>query len=348
MESLSKSRLIELLPTHDNARHSARFHFSILHLITSAAKFAHNFTIVSTIKMTESYISDFGKPWELVEEFDELQLQSKTSVSQGSIVQYKANDPNPNPKPTLPGMTAEYREFCNSNLHAGIIPLEDLHKLVYNPLKNKFPDKFKGSNQDVEFYSVYTLNGKKFYKKLSGKERDIAVQKDIFEQAKRRKVMDINIQILRFKLEKKRQDLSLIKASCDPVKVFIFENSIKYIEMALDRDDLCNTTMKQLDRLIVFTWILFFEKDMAKKRKKIDLMNLGHGCVNKHNLTMHVTTDQSSKRMKGSPKEAETNPPVNDRGSIASCNSNDDHADSDETETSDWNVDSSDGCSSSE
>ena len=79
---------------------------------------------------------------------------------------------------------------------------------------------------------------------------------------------------------------------------------------------------------------------MAKKRKKNDLMN------HDHNLTKHVTTGQSSKRMKGNPKEVETHPPASDRGST--CSSNDDHADSDATETSDWNVDSSDGYSSRE
>ena len=298
--------------------------------------------------MTEASISDTGKPWELVEGFDDLQLCSETSVSQETNVPFKANDQNPNPSPTLPGMTAEYRELLySSSFREGIIPLEDLRKLVYNPLKTKYPDKFKGKNQEVEFYSVYTLNDKKFYKKLVGKERDIAVQKDIFEHAKRRKGIEIFIQGLRFKLQTKRQDLSFIKASCDPAKVFIFENSMKNVEIAFDRVNLSDTTLKQFDRFIELTWTLFFEKDMAKKRKEIDSSNLDHRCFNKYYQTDHVTTDKSSKRMKGNPKEAETNPPASVRGINTKSSSDDEHADPDETEASDWNVDS-DGYSSCE
>lgn len=281
--------------------------------------------------MAEASNTDTGKSWELIEVFDDLQLRNEAHVDQGNSMQFEANDLTPK----LPGMTAEYREFCSDTFHSGIIPIEDLHKLVYNPLKNKYPHKFQGKNQDVEFYSVYTVDGKRFYKKLSGKERDIAVQKDIFEQVKRRKVIEIFIQNLRFKIQTKRQDLSSLKPRCDPAKAFIFERLLKNIEQAIDRGISCETTLKQLDRFIALCWILLFGEDMAKKRKKSECSNLEHSCLNKYNHTTRVASDQSSKRMKGNTKESETN--------LSTVDTN-----SDEAEVLDWKLDSSDGYSSDE
>lgn len=284
----------------------------------------------SHAQMAEASNTDAGKSWELIDVFDDLQLRNEAHVDQGNSMQCEGNDMTPK----LPGMTAEYREFCCDTFHSGIVPIEDLHKLVYDPLKNKYPDKFLGKNQDVEFFSAYTVDGKRFYKKLSGKERDIAVQKDIFEQVKRRKVIEIFIQSLRFKIQTKQQDLSLFKPTCDPAKAFIFESLLKNVELAIDRGITCEATLKQLDRLIALSWILFFGEDVAKKRKKSECSNLKDSCLNKYNHTTRVASDQPSKRMKGNTKEKE---------SILSTVD----ADSDEAENLDWKISSSNGYSTS-
>ena len=278
-----------------------------------------------TRTMVDAFNTDNGKSWELVEEFDVLRLENATTFDQGSSnIPCKANDPNPN----LPGMTAEYRDFINCNLPSGIVSLEDLQKLVYIPLKQKYPEKFHGDRQDVDFFTAYTVDGKKFYRQLSGNERDIAVQKDVFEQAKRRKVIEMYIQSLRFKLLMKRQDLGSIKQRCDPANVYIFENLMESIEVAIDRGVSCEATLKQLDRFIVFSWILFFEKDMATKRKSID-----------SSQTTHVAYDQSSKRKKGNPREGEVHTPTINKGNITSSNAGD--VGSVAINDSSWNTDGS-------
>lgn len=293
--------------------------------------------------MAETSIPDVETSWNLVVEFDDLKLRSDTPRDQENIQVKTAV-----PCSTSPGMTAEYHEFCRT-LSDGIIPLEDLHELVYKPLKNKYPDKFQGGSQAIEFYSVYALDGRKFYKKLSGKERDIAVQKDIFEQVKRRKQIEIYVQVLRFKLQTKLQELSLIKVSSDPAKVFVFEKVMKNIEMALDIRGLCSTTLKQLERLIETSWIIFFQLDVAKKRKKDHCSSLGYCCLNKCNFTRH-TNDPSSKRMKRNPEKggcashsdvigidtgSENASAVSGEGITSS---NVECSDSEESETSDWIV----------
>jgi hypothetical protein len=238
-----------------------------------------------------------------------------------------------------PGMTAEYRELCKS-LPDGIIPLKDLYELVYKPLKDQHPNKFKDVTQDVEFYSEYVLNGVKLYKKLCGKERDIAVQRDIFEQVKQRKEFEIRIQELRFKMQTKLQELSSIEASCDPAKVFIVENMMKNIQSAVDLGMLDDAMVIQLDRLIEIIWLIFFKNDTEKKRTNI---HLGYGPLKQSKFTSR-TNEPSSKRMKGNCKEnivsrfyaSAKSSTENSTGSIGTANSIDDDSGSEKSKTSDW------------
>ena len=290
--------------------------------------------------------TDTEKPWELVEEFDDLELRSEASTVRGSDANLNSIDPSRK----LPGMTAEYRQFCN-NLSTTIVPLEDLQNRVYKPLKNKYPDKFRGGKQEIEFYSAYIVDGKKFYVKLSGKERDIAVQKDIYEQAKRRKFLEMQVQSVRFKLQTKRREFSSIKTSCDPAKSHVFEGLMKDIEMALDKGISCDTTVKQLDRLLEMSWILLFDKDMAKKRK-----NYAQNRPGNVNVPFHIITDQSLKRVKGNPKEESSDVYPDDKctkaantpaaGKESTSNSSDDSSDSNRSDSTGWNIE--DGDSSSE
>ncbi len=295
---------------------------------------------------TQALNTDIEKPWEQVEEFDDLELRSAASTVKGTDAKLKSIDPHRK----LPGMTAEYRQFCN-NLSTTIVPLEELQNRVYKPLKSKYPDKFRVGKQEIEFYSAYIVDGKKFYVRLNGKERDIAVQKDIYEQAKRRKFLDMQVQSVRFKLQTKRHKFSSIKTSCDPAKSLVFEGLLKDIELALDKGISCDTTVKQLDRLLEMSWILLFDKDMMKKRKN-DAQNRPSNV----NVPFHIITDQSSKRVKGNPKEQScdlypddkctgaTNAPAVGKGSTS--NSSDDNSDSNRSDTTGWNIE--DGDSSSE
>jgi hypothetical protein len=158
--------------------------------------------------------------------------------------------------------------------------------------------------------------------------------------------------MLLFKVQTKLQELSSIKASCYPAKVLFFEKMIKSIEMAISMGISCDTTLFQLDRLIETCWLLFFKRDMEKKRKNNRCSRLADDPLSICNFTRHIH-DPTSKRMKGNPKGdgnellsdisctrivAETNTGTNVVGVefVSAACSRDVHSDSEESGNSDW------------
>ena len=169
--------------------------------------------------MLDAFLTGIEKHRKLVKVFDRLNFSDEALMN---LVNGQVKNSYSCSK--LPGMTAEYRELCGK-LPTGLVPLEDLQELVFKPLKDQYTAKFQGGSQDVEFYSVCFLNGKKMYKKLFGKERDIAVQKDIFEQIKCRKEIEITHQALRLKLHTALQDYLQLRQAVAMQQKFLFSRT---------------------------------------------------------------------------------------------------------------------------
>ena len=143
------------------------------------------------------------------------------------------------------------------------VPIEDLEKLIYGPLKKAYSEEHDGEKKDIEFYQAFKRNGETVYKKLNKKERDIAVQKDLFEHSMRyQMVLKAYTQSLLFTMQTKRDAVSKIKASCDPAKVFVFESLMKGIETTIDEGISSKKTLMKFDQLVELSWKLLFKKGM--------------------------------------------------------------------------------------